>query len=65
MRHKLLQSQRNDDVLEVVLRQDYKIIDRLEFRLNNKKDKLELLKYIKQKLGITFSKEEYDNIESW
>lgn len=65
MKYRAAGFQRNQDILEVIYKRDFKIQDRVEFRLNNPKDKSKLLFYIREKLGLAFSKKEADKIEWW
>ena len=45
-------------MLEIIYKENYKILDRVEFRLNNPKDKRALLDYIRQKLGLIYTEDD-------
>jgi len=55
--------QKSNEILEVTYKENYKILDRVEFALNNPKDKRRLLEYIREKMGLTFSKD--DKVQWW
>jgi hypothetical protein len=65
LKRKSLSFQRQNESLEVIYRQDYKKIDSIEFNLNSPKDRKRLLEYVRQKLGLSFSKKEEQNIHWW
>lgn len=53
-------------ILEITLKSDFKIIDQIEFDLNKPKDKIGLLLYIRQKLGLVEEiKDDISSLEFW
>lgn len=56
----------NENVIEIIVKSDFKILDRLEYNLNNPKDRVKLLFYIRRKLGLEEEiTEEAESFEYW
>lgn len=62
---KKLPFQKEREILEIRLINNYRIIDKVEFSLNNEKDRYRLLEYIKEKIGISTKNKEGKDISWW
>lgn len=64
-KHRSVAYSRQNNVVELILKEDYRVLDRREFNINNPKDKIQLYEYIKEKLGINFGEDSVEGKEFW